>query len=576
MVNFDPLRSITPINSESTGRASKPLPSLPTPLSFLKKTAVILKNENEESSLLDSPKISMSYQLGQEGKYGTETLFTLPSYTQHQSIQEKQLGYLRVKLKTVVNRIGKDNLGEHLKNSTPEGQEIRRIMQGISHCRKMQLNGELHAQSDSQRPEWMATSYVRDQMKKEGVESVENTPSFPVNFRRQVYQNLDHSEVIDFMRTGVFYDPRDSGNTIPELQLFKKDPNALNTAIKKREKELQVYAKQGNLKAESAIKRSLLPLYMLKEKMVGEVDKLITKKQLFLNDQMLHLIEAQVKGNPQVVQGNKFTIVHEGLLNENLRRVDPSGLLLDEGQFMEEMADTFKRFAGKKLIFDGTGPYIDLNGNVHLAEKQLTETGAPKTVQLKTVFANFTVQGSTKNNPRQAKLNREAIARVQLLIPKSAPELTKRLIAIESELKKGKSNFDLASEFFSLMLDLRKIVPHVAISEGCFSAKDRTAVVAETGITMSGLRPTVEKAHPNAPKKTRSILAKLSERLFDVKSGISGLVSEQNTGSRLLKVSAFFWPGIGKTINAIAKRVLYLGKQTEVFLKTEVFPHFKL
>lgn len=448
-----------------------------------------------------------------------------------------------------------------------EGQKrMDLIFYGIVHATEMIDRIKYHLELKS---EYIKSSTTR-------IRGQDHAPSVLVNARYQTFTN-PHHQTLEVFRTGALYDFRDPGNTVSELEAYldaikANKPEQLDEEINSREKELRSF-EEGSLlklsrpskdnKKADAIRNSLIPLYMLRDFRDGSssiyklisIQRVIEEKKRFIDDQMVQMIMVQVSHNLNHFEGDKFTLVYDGLLNElksgKDHVVDESGLIMDEGKNILEMKDAFHRFQGKKLIFDKTGPYQDRSGNVHLPYVLPHR----KTLDLECVYFNFTVNGSEVNNPLQKEVNDEAIHKMKKILDKlgeKAPQLTEELyirreyIHLDSQLKNKDSNFKMASSLLTSQFLLRNLMNQhqlgcFAIGAGCYSAKDRTAIAIELAMTQAGVDPLLKQLDLPSKEKTE-IREKLIDKITD-EEGLSAEIAFQNTGSRTIKYLAFFLPG---------------------------------
>jgi hypothetical protein len=288
---------------------------------------------------------------------------------------------------------------------------------------------------------------------------------------------------------------------------------------------------------------------------------------------MLHLILAQIEKNfsilPTLEKGAPFCLFHEGLVDEMVKKIDSSGLEIDEGAFMKEMRDTFSRFDGKKLIFDGQGPYIDDEGGVHLPFHK-----EPKEMELKPIFSNLTVGVRKKNFSQQASYNEKALAELKSLIGlcqgAEKKGLLVRLSTIEEKLNNKKSNIHLATDLFVLSLDIKDLLLKekkriLAVSQGCFSAKDRTSAVSESVVLFKGVVKSIQRQISD-PKLAKSVQNRVAKRIY-LEEHISAKITEQNSGVKVVKIQALTLPGISKTPQNLYERARYYGKQGKTIIQ---------
>jgi hypothetical protein len=433
-------------------------------------------------------------------------------------------------------------------------------------------------------------------------------PSVLINARYQTYtsENQTANNIMqgaethcEALRTGSLYDVRDPGNTIAELESYLNDGSTLrlDQEIYRRESEIHSLKTNISLKLNTqerankiyAVKESLIPLYELKKFKEDQATAALTavlrkmeEKKRFIDDLMVQLIMFQVSQNLDSLDGNTFTFSYEGLLNELKSKknhvIDSSGLIMDEGNILQEMEGAFQRFAGKKLIFDQSGPYLSREGHLHLPYAH--PESANKVMTLEPILFNLTVNGSTTNNPMQAKINTGAIEQLTAKIntlKENRPDLNKQLGEIQRKLNKvrinlsqGNSNFEMASELLACQFTLRNLMKEhhlgcFAIAVGCYSAKDRTAIVMELAILQYAIDQQLEKA----PKLNREKKKQIREGLINLipdPQGMSAEISFENTGNRVIKYLEVFLPGQEITISSLAKATLYKVDQARTFL----------
>lgn len=482
----------------------------------------------------------------------------------------------------------KEEPGKYLDLNPKQQKELDQIFHGMTHAARIRGKGQYYR---SKKLDYIKSGSIRAQV---GGQSV--APSALINARYQIYSSensLLNNQIAtcEALRAGVLNDIQDPGNTIPELESYLNDPSTvlLDKEIHRREKEIHSALKlktRGSKHKIWAIQDSLVPLYQIKEfkktqdpALKAAVVRKINEKKRFIDDQMLQMVMIHVSQNLDSLEGDTFTFTFEGLLNElktkKKHTIESSGLIMDEGNNLREMEAAFQRFSGKKLIFDHTGPYLDKEGHIHLPYPLPKH----KVMTLEPILLNLTVNGSTTNNPIQAKINKEAIKQLTTKIEtltQNHPELEKPLREIQRkmnkvqiELHKGNSNFEMASELLAAQFLLRNLMKKnklgcFAISLGCYSAKDRTAVVMELGI-LQMIDPKLEKQPHLGKEKIKQIRAKLVGLITNPK-GMSAEIVYENTGVRVVKYMELLLPCQKKTISSLAKAVLYKIKQAKTLV----------
>ncbi|KAF3362347.1 hypothetical protein PHSC3_001176 [Chlamydiales bacterium STE3] len=534
-------------------------------------------------------------------EFGEATAKRSDTFQQNREIQFEKIKYYEELLKEILDNQQAKPILDIIKQGNR--QEIVNAIQQLNHenqntllsiCTRLALAHQIQSALDKQTDTaWAPSTFIRQQWSQDKIQEI---PSVPVNLRAQSFSSeVKGTKPFDFARLGVFFDARDPGNTIQELELYlEKGANSkeLETEVKRRENLLQKYAKKGDETRAKAIEQSLIPLKMIQKEQTSLLKAFIEEKKGFIDDQMLQLVLAQIESREPLLEsaGNNtsFFMAHLGLLNEKKVRVDASGLIHDEGRFMVEMQQAFKRFEGKKIIIDGTGPLIDQEGNIHLKTRSFSSDGkTPKELTLRTLFANFSVQGFTQNGPVQGKFNETTATQFN-------EELTKQIKSVRAELKEnqdseeliakasqlesiqsrldtiiksltqGQSNYKIACDYFPLLLEYSQIAQGedaiFTSSLCCFSGKDRTGLVAAVSTHRVGVKKAVEALEQDT-KKQQNILRKFSKRILYDKDSLGIQVVSENTGASMLKVSPLFLPEVANSIKSIARRVFHYVEQ---------------
>lgn len=240
----------------------------------------------------------------------------------------------------------------------------------------------------------------------------------------------------------------------------------------------------------------------------AKLRSLIEERRRVCGDQMLQLLDFQMRRNPHALREGVFRMIHVGLLNGHSQTLDSTGWMHDEGVEMSDMNEIFKEFDGKKIKFSEPpdAPRIDWeNGEIYLPTSAkppgISEEDAKRGITLKAYFFDISVQGNTANDDIQKKINDENMERLRRDddLNKTLPRLEdiqedlaaitpdKKTEEVEEEHKKkasGTSQYRMASDFIFDLLAGRStgpgtgfVKPPVAVSAGCLSVKDRTGVV---------------------------------------------------------------------------------------------------
>lgn len=270
------------------------------------------------------------------------------------------------------------------------------------------------------------------------------------------------------------------------------------------------------------------------------LEQVIAKREAYLNEQMLQLIETQVEKNLASLDLDQpFRLFHLGLMNET----NTDGKTFHEGNFIRDMQTIFGDFNSKTLIFDGEGPYVDAEGNIHLSHHR-----EGKKVVLETYFANVSVQGALKDDSLQDECNQTTLDAFTRLAP---AKLKLRIDDLKAKLAKGKSNSEVARDFLKLALDLG-----IISSTGCRKGKDRTGVVSGL-VTRACLYDDIDNSTLTEAEKTK-LKDKFGNTLLD-KDSVASWVVWNNTKIVVLKVTEFLITGVSSV-----NRMKYYFKQMSI------------
>lgn len=536
-------------------------------------------------------------------RFGTATAQRVESIQENKNIQMRKLDYyegllhkkLPAKYTSFINSRYSQNpqsLVDEIRNlyGLRGKEELIAIAEEIVYAHRML---EVLEKQDVS---WLASPFVRDQIRDNRPEDI---PSSMINLRIQKFVSpTSKIGSFSFARHGAIQDSKDPGNTIQELELYIKEgpkSKALAAEIKRRENLITKFSKKKkNAQKAAAVTRSLIPLKQIQQGKPEAAKKLIEEKKRFTNDQMLQLVTAQINSKasllPNVKNNAPLIMTQLSLLNEKKATVHKTGLIMDEGRMITEMSDTFKRFEGKKVIFDGKGPFIDEQGNIHSEKKLLLANNKPKQLTLKPLFTNFTVQRNTTNGKIQREINRTSLnnlhKEMDILYHQKHTELTtlkklnntdpKKLEALEQEFQKLKdlkvkltaiqtklannqSNYGIACDYFPLLVEFTRLRqgPDALMVSGvnCFSGKDRTGIVAAVTVHRSGVKPAVQKLESD-PKEQRKIISGYAHRILYDPGSIGAQVLSENTGTTIYKVSSLIIPEVSDSITTVWRRMV--------------------
>lgn len=442
--------------------------------------------------------------------------------------------------------------------------------------------------------EFISSAYVRKELSKNEntsyTESLENIClGVPVNFRHHscdvTERTGEHETIGGHFRVGVMTYQANGHTHLNELkqlrQLWVSNKEEGQKAIEGKIKELErgkVDLKEGKSVSFSIARKNESIDFAVNQlrNLMRDHSDVITERSFYLESQFVHLLVGQAEKNQsQVVDPNNhaFSLIHLALLNRTTDKADRSGWHHNEANQMQDMQAIFQSFDGKEIVFDGKGPYVDLDGNVHMPQKVMVD-GHAKKMTIDANFMNVSVQGHTKNDGIQASINTQTIDKLlkqaderfynafvkDLPIPPSYHEGVKLLKKVKADLNLGKSSYRVAED---ISVALTKM--GIPTSVGCMAAKDRTGFVSARTI----LRHMYDKMtdqrsalHVSDPAE----LARLQDRFNEgivTDEGCASRVITDNTGARKLKISAPTLPGIG-----VVGRV----KQAAGSLKEMFFP----
>lgn len=397
---------------------------------------------------------------------------------------------------------------------------------------------KLESLFDYKNGSWIDSDYFRRLLKSHPGMTFEqianNFVSAPVNMRYHSVEIEGNERKVGFLRLGIITDPTNGWTNLKELKEMASGSAEGKTKQLERITEITKKGQGSNRKIQESANFAAAQLL--------DLPAAVERRRQILQDQMLQLVIAQIDKNAESIQkleaSGQFNMVHLSLLNANNKSINSQGWVHREGNQILDMAEIFKEFRGKELIFDGKGPYIDSEGNIHLPQKG---PEWPKNIQLNPVFFNTSVQGNTRNDGLQAEINREGISDLFKIIRQghAVPDIAQQQLkkAIE-KLDAGKSNYAIAELLGSAMINA-----NLAFSTGCMSAKDRTGLVAGL-IIHNFLSDGVDVHFSEKNQRFRERLkTRFANRMLD-QSGPAAKVVMDNTGESILKCSSARFPKI--------------------------------
>ncbi|WP_068471463.1 hypothetical protein [Candidatus Protochlamydia phocaeensis] len=396
--------------------------------------------------------------------------------------------------------------------------------------------------------------------------------SAPVNMR---YQELDieGERKVGFYRIGIMSDMRNGWVSLTDLKAMKDQPEKVQAKIK----EIQEYILHPKGKSTplsgNKLESALHALYELQTiaNHPAYLDKVIEERRRAIEQQMIQLIEGQISQNPDKAlealnAGRTFDLVHVSLLNQNKVDLDKTGWMHNERVEMEDMKEIFDDFKGKKLVFDGKGPFID-GDTIHLSHQFEGQGMGTKEVALNTFFFNISVQGNVQNKGAQLSINTEQLNHLL----EAHPHILDQYPEIKEAILKGKeTGYDLAEDFLFALLQDKSL----CASLGCLSAKDRTGFISE--------RLMLRMMQPHLPNpKGRNPFEK---DIFKPDSPAVKVVSENTPHYQILKVNPTsklrgynIWNKLGIATDLFFAEVTQKGSQKKIKAKplTQTLPLVK-
>lgn len=359
-------------------------------------------------------------------------------------------------------------------------QEGAAIPQAV--IRSIQITNEQLAEIQEQlKFDWIGSNYFRDCLTDcEGLkdpdetvareayeELIKNIIPAPVNLRRHEAITPDSNKTT-MVRVGVISDMRNGYFSLHELNRMLKSKEWHAHRYSELDKRIRSLEKKNGGRSTPEL---VVLKYAAKQLRAENLKEVIKERASFLENQMLMVVLEHLRtakeSNPNFEQEQILSIMHLCLLNQKTNSVDETGWKKSEETFMEDMKEMFKLFADKKLVFDGKGPFIDNEGDIHLP----AEFGIRQfPMYLETFFSNVSIQGNTENKGKQAVINHDFFRDLKTHFNGRLPE---EFEVLQEELRLGKQDPAIIAE----ELAAAAIRNGLYLSVGCLSAKDRTGLV---------------------------------------------------------------------------------------------------
>lgn len=276
--------------------------------------------------------------------------------------------------------------------------------------------------------------------------------------------------------------------------------------------------------------KTLKPTMQINENNIKEikqaVNQTIKKREDLVAAQFLQMVVAHFENiSPEDIEGGTVKIMHVSLLNHHSKAIDGAGWNHDEENEMQDMADIFNKFDNTKLVCDGKGPFIDLDGNIHLPELKLLSN--LKELNLQTLFINQSVQGYTKNDGTVEEINQAAGKKLEKFTINA--ELKTKMNTI---LNGKETSYISATDMVELGLKAG-----FKVSTGCLSAKDRTGFVSAS---------VTRRLMINGNCSISFIANVIRDQLKEKSPAVKVIID--NTKTKVMKITPFFLEGINKDI----------------------------
>ncbi len=363
-------------------------------------------------------------------------------------------------------------------NSSGDGKDQKKIAGEIAYYeRALDLATKYKKETD----DWLNSDYFRDQIHAADSfsDGIENYISAPINMRYDALIGPNGEKINGFYRLGVISDMSNGFTNQRELNQLK-DPNTnkpkKQQILQNIEARIARYERNRKKLTPKQQESLLFAREQLNTMSTAGVSQVAHERERHLQKQMIQLVVAQAKQNPDLLQEalttGHFHLIHVGLLNQTSVSFDKTGWMHDESNEIADMAEIFKMFNGKRLLFDGKGPSIE-GDIIHMPNDQNFPKGLKdKSLKLNANFLNISVHGAGINDGLQLGINQESIAAI---LKNYENKLTADEIAI---LEKFNAEEPLGYLEAEAIISILVKMKHAAVSTGCLSAKDRTGATS--------------------------------------------------------------------------------------------------
>lgn len=339
----------------------------------------------------------------------------------------------------------------------------------------------------------------------------------------------DYADLTD-LSTGKLDSTSIRANNLINLYGLKNPDGSLN---KEKTASLLVWLEKAAVKSygESAIMEN------------GQVSKaklkdVIQERREKLERQVMQDLYTHFQAKPV---GDKRTICgRTSLVNmQKDPKVEKSGFTTDESTQALDTKAIYDEFDHKTILFDvedgpDAGPYMDLDGQIHMPKSCKDSKLEADSTTLRTVVFNISTTINTDNVGMQKAINEEAMTQLEALGKQLDPQAQAKIAALRNEYFNPEGNEDpIKDDPFAAAAAVVKLISELGYSSAnCYGGKDRTGYTLAK-ITHAHLEKLVE-GDPKAKKLT----TRWGQELVGDDSTLSEVIYD-NANHRALKLTAY-------------------------------------
>ncbi len=264
-------------------------------------------------------------------------------------------------------------------------------------------------QAQSERKIWVPTPSLRNKIADHGPEQAERMwlPAL-VNEEQVLVRDHDgRSLAIPSLRSGaITYYPHGEID-IEKLTQFEQDFNAVDSRTKIRKAEAKTLKKM----VPALRGRKTREIKLMGRFAAGiELSKVLVQRQWALENQALQELtihcQMLIESGKGLPKSGKLVVARQSALDGNKSAKSVGGFVNNEKNQILDMKAIYGLLEGKEILFDGTGPYLDEDGVIHLP---IRLEGRQERVTFKPIFSNISVQGDIGNHGVQREINQKAM-----------------------------------------------------------------------------------------------------------------------------------------------------------------------